>query len=86
MTRSDEVPEGRAPLDRRTALTRLAGSFDSLSDLFASLNVADDDRERRAFLIAIVSAAWLVRDRATDAYEALVHSRDVEGIARGVLE
>jgi hypothetical protein len=75
-----------APLGRTTALTRLSRGLSRLAELAECLEGAEDDRERRAVLLAMSTEAWQVRDQCTDAYEALVREGEAGGIERGVVE
>ncbi len=75
-----------APLGRVEALSRMRAQFATVADQASLLDEADSDRERRSLLLALVSSAWELRDRATLAYEALVREGEQGGIARGVLE
>ena len=80
---SDESTE--APLTRDTAFERLRSRLGNLSDLAERLDGAEDDRERRSVLLAMITAGWAVRDYAADAYAALERGTDEDGIARGVI-
>jgi hypothetical protein len=75
-----------APLGRAEALGRLRSGLESLEELAEQLGAAPDDRERRAVLLALITAAWTVRDRCTEAYEALLRTGETDGLSRGVLE
>lgn len=75
-----------APLGRAEALSRLRSQFAAVADQASLLDEADSDRDRRSLLLALVTSAWELRDRATLAYEALVREGEQGGIARGVLE
>lgn len=77
---------GDAPLGRDEALESLRSGLAALADLGGRLGGAPDDRERRRVLLIMVTAAWIVRDRAADAYAALDRARDEDAIAKGVLE
>jgi hypothetical protein len=81
------VSEGTdAPLGRTAAFTRLSCSLSRLTELAEGLESAEEDRERRAVLLFMVTAAWQVRDQCTDAYEALVRESESGGLGQGVLE
>ncbi|MGH3632021.1 MAG: hypothetical protein ACRDRL_31845 [Sciscionella sp.] len=75
-----------SPLGRAEALARLRSGFEIVADQAALFDGAEDDRERRSLLLALITSAWELRDRATGAYEALVREGEQGGIARGVLE
>lgn len=81
MTENTDTPLGRAE-----ALERLRSGLESLSDLSGRLDGAEDDRERRSVLLAMITAAWRVRDRSADAYAALEFAADSDGLGRGVVE
>lgn len=74
------------PLGRFEALSRLRSGLETVAGQATLLDEAENDRERRSALLALMASSWELRDRATDAYEALVHEGDQDGIARGVLE
>lgn len=74
------------PVGRAEALGRLRSALESLEEFAEQLGDAEDDRERRAVLIPMITAAWVVRDRCTEAYEALLRESDTDGLARGVVE
>lgn len=74
------------PLGRAEALSRLRSQFATVADQASLLDEAESDRDRRSLLLALISSAWELRDRATLAYEALVREGEQGGIARGVLE
>ena len=74
------------PVERAEALGRLRAALESLEEFAEQLNDAEDDRERRAVLLPMSTAAWVVRDRCTEAYEALLRESETHGIQRGVLE
>lgn len=81
MSESSDAPVGRA-----AAFGRLRSALESLDEYAEQLNDAEDDRERRAVLIPMGAAAFVVRDRCTEAYEALLRESETDGISRGVLE
>jgi nucleoside phosphorylase len=60
-----------ASSERAAALTRLSDAFNTLADLIEMFGSAGSDRDRSTLLILVVSQAWIVRDRAAEAYEAL---------------
>jgi hypothetical protein len=64
----------------------LRAQFATVADQAALLDEAASDRDRRSVLLALVSSVWELRDRVTNAYEALVRDGEADGIARGVLE
>ena len=80
MTQTPDMPLGRGE-----ALERLRSGLGAVSDLAERLDAAEDDRERRAVLLEMITAGWAVRDRAADAYAALERSADEDGIAKGAL-
>jgi hypothetical protein len=73
-------------LGRAAALERLRAGLGTVADQGALLDEADSDRERRSVLLALITSAWELRDRAADAYASLERAADDEGVARGVLE
>jgi len=75
-----------APMGRAEALDRLRSGFATVADQAALFDEAQSDRDRRSLLLAVITSAWELRDRATDAYAALERAADQDGIARGVLE
>lgn len=75
-----------ASLGRGEALERLGSQFAIVANQCALLKRAGTDRDRRSVLLALITSAWELRDRATLAYEALVRDGEQGGIARGVLE
>jgi hypothetical protein len=81
MTESTDTPLGRAE-----ALSRLRAGLEVVADQAALLDEAQDDRDRCTVLLTLITSAWEVRDRATEAYDALLYERESDGIARGVLE
>jgi hypothetical protein len=74
------------PLGRVDALERLRAGLGTVSDMAERLDAAEGDRERRSVLLAMVTAALEVRDRAADAYAALERGADEDGIGRGVVQ
>jgi hypothetical protein len=77
---------GDVALGRAEALGRLRSALESLAEFAEQLDDAQDDRERRAVLIPMGAAGWTVRDRCTEAYEALLRASEADGLGRGVLE
>ena len=75
-----------APLGRTAAFARLSAGLSRLTELADCLEGAEEDRERRAVLLAMITEAWQVRDQCTDAYEALVRESEAGGVERGVVE
>lgn len=75
-----------ASMGRAEALSRLRSQFTAVADQAALLDEAESDRDRQSLLLALITSAWELRDRAILAYEALVHDGEQSGIARGVLE
>lgn len=74
------------PLGRGEALERLRSGLGIVAELAERLDGAEDDRERRAVLLEMITAGWGVRDQAADAYAALEQAADQDGIAKGVVE
>ncbi len=75
-----------APLGREEALERVRTQFVLVVEHFAHLQAASSDRDRRSELNTLTGCALELRDRTSDAYEALELAADEDGIARGVLE
>jgi hypothetical protein len=75
-----------AHMGRAEALSRLQSQFATVADQAALLDEAESDRDRRSLLLALTASALELRDRATNAYEALVHDGEQGGLSRGVLE
>ena len=73
-------------MGRAQALSRLRAQFETVADQAVLLDAAESDRERRSLLLVLVTSAWELRDRATEAYEALVRDGEAGAMARGVLE
>lgn len=76
----------QTPIGRIEALARLRSGLESVAGQAALLDEAESDRERRSLLLTLVTSAWELRDRATDAYEALVREGEQGGMTRGVLK
>lgn len=74
------------PLGREEAFSRLRAGLGVVADQAALLDQADSDRERRSVLLALITSAWELRDRASEAYGALEYERETDGIDRGLLE
>ena len=74
------------PMGRIEALARLRSGLGVVADQAALLDDAENDRDRRSLLLALITSAWELRDRAADAYTALEREREQDGIDRGVLE
>lgn len=81
MSEGTETPVGRIE-----ALARLRSGLGTVADQAALLDEASNDRERRSLLLALITSAWELRDRAADAYGALEREREEDGLSRGVLE
>jgi hypothetical protein len=81
VTESTDTPAGRTE-----ALGLLRSALESLEEFAEQLGDAQDDRERRAVLIPMITAAWVVRDRCTEAYEALLRESETDGLSRGVVQ
>jgi hypothetical protein len=60
-----------APLTRAEALERLWAGLGVVADQASLFDGARSDRERRSVLLALITSAWELRDRAADAYAAL---------------
>lgn len=73
-------------MGRAEALDRLRSGLATVADQAALFDETDSDRDRRSLLLALITSAWELRDRATAAYEALVREGEQGGLARGVLE
>lgn len=76
---------GKPPMGRDEAFESLRSGLGSLFDLAERLDAAEDDRERRAALLPMITMAWGVRDHAADAYAALERAADEDGLGKGVL-
>jgi hypothetical protein len=81
VTENTDEPTGRAK-----ALDRLRSGFATVADQMSLLDEAESDRDRRSLLLALTTAAWELRDRATQAYEALQREGEQDGLTQGVLE
>jgi len=75
-----------ARLGRAEALSRLRSGLGVVADQAALLDEAGNDRDRCSLLLALITSAWELRDRASEAYGAIEYERQRDGIARGVLE
>jgi hypothetical protein len=74
------------PERREHAHSALALAYEGLAALWDALGEADSDQDRSAVLLQMITQAWLVRDRATEAYSSLQCAPDADGSGRGVAE